>query len=97
MSYLEEQRKKAIELRNEPFKDSGRGMFNNQLCEFVLSDQNLNIWEGVREVAISYFHQNSISFWESINRPSGYLLSSQIACINHLFFIRQRKEIATAL
>ena len=97
MSYLEEQRKKAIELRNELFKDSGGGMFNNQPCEFVLSDQNLNIWEGVREDAIAYFHQNSISFWESINRPSGYLLSSQIACINHLFFIRQRQEVATAL
>ena len=97
MSYLEEQRAKAKELRNELFKDPGGGVFNNIPCDFVLNDQNLNIWEGVREDAIAYFQQNSISFWESINRPSGYLLSSQIACINHLFFARQRQEVATAL
>ena len=97
MSYLEEQRKKAIELRNELFKDPGGGMYNNQPREFVLKNQTLNIWKGIREEVIEYFHQNSISFWESINRPSGHLLSSQIACINHLFFMRQQQDIATAI
>ena len=97
MSYIEEQRKKAIGLRNELFKDPGGGMYNNQPWEFVLKDQTLNIWKGVRAEVIAYFHQNSISFWESINRPSGYLLSSQIACINHLFFMRQRQDVATVV
>lgn len=97
MSYLEEQRKKVTELRNELFKDPGGGMYDNQPREYVLKDQTLNIWTGVRKDVIAYFQQNSISFWESINKPSGYLLSSQIACINHLFFMRQRQDVATAV
>jgi hypothetical protein len=97
MSYLEEQRKKAIELRKMLFKDPGGGLFDNESREFVLNDQILNIWEGVRKDATAYFHQNSISFWESINKPSGHLLSSQIACINHLFFMRRRQDLASAV
>jgi len=97
MNYIEEQRKKATRLRSSLFKDPGGGVFDNQPCEFVLQDQNLNIWEGIREDAIAYFQDNSICFWESINRPTGHLLSSQIACVNHLFFLRQRLEVATAI
>lgn len=97
MSYLEVQRKKAIELRNELFKDSGGGLYENEPRKFVLKDQTLNIWEGVREDATAYFQQNSISFWESINKPSGHLLSSQISCINHLFFMRQRQDLVSAV
>lgn len=29
--------------------------------------------------------------------PTGHLLSSQMACLNHLYYIRQRKDIATSL
>lgn len=29
--------------------------------------------------------------------PTGHLLSSQIACVNHLYFIRQREDIATTI
>lgn len=97
MSYLEEQCKKAIDLRDEVFKDPGGGIYNNEPREFVLKDQTLNIWKGVREDATEYFHQNSISFWDSINKPSGHLLSSQIACINHLFFMRQRKDLVSTI
>ena len=97
MSYLEVQLKKAIELRNELFKDSGGGLYENEPRKFVLKDQTLNIWEGVREDATAYFQQNSISFWESINKPSGHLLSSQISCINHLFFMRQRQDLVSAV
>ncbi len=97
MSYIEGQLKKATKLRDILFKDPGGGMFDNQPSEVVLLDQSLNIWEGVRQDALEYFYQNSICFWESVNKPSGHLLSSQIACINHLFFMRQRQEVATAV
>ena len=97
MSYIEGQLKKATRLRDILFKDPGGGMFDNLPSEVVLLDQSLNIWEGVRQDALEYFNQNSICFWESVNKPSGHLLSSQIACINHLFFMRQRQEIATAV
>ena len=37
-------------------------------------------------------------WWESdCLTPSGHLLSSQIACVNHLYYIRQRKDLATAI
>lgn len=89
MSYLETQRKKAVGLRNIIFRDAGGGVFKNKEREFVLKEQALNIWAGVREDAISYFNRYNIPFWGSGNEPTGHILSSQIACINHLYFIRQ--------
>jgi hypothetical protein len=71
MSYIEEQLNKATRLRETLFKDPGGGMFDNQPSEYVLQNQNLNIWEGVRQDALEYYNQNSICFWESVNNPSG--------------------------
>ncbi len=34
---------------------------------------------------------------EDNTKPAGHLLSSQVACINHLYFDRQRKDVATAI
>ena len=97
MSYLEDQKRRAIALRDNYFKDPGGGIYDNAPHEYVLIDQILNIWSGIREDVIDYFTQNSIAFWDSVNKPSGNLLSSQIACLNHLFFIRQREDIATVV
>ena len=46
-----------------------------------------------------YFERNSIAWWmgDEKNEPTGHLLSSQVACINHLYFLRQRKDVATAI
>ena len=97
MSYLEEQKRKAITLRENYFKDPGGGVFDNIPSDYVLIDHKLNIWSGIREDVVEYFNQNSIAFWDSVNEPSGNLLSSQIACLNHLFFMRQREDIATVI
>lgn len=97
MSYIEKQRQKAIGLRDDIFKDPGGGVFKKSEREFVLKEPALNIWAGVREDAIAYFNRNNIPFWDSGNEPTGHLLSSQIACINHLYFVRQRHDIATAI
>jgi hypothetical protein len=97
MNYKELQRKKANGLRDELFKDPGGGQFKKLEREFVLKDPTLNLWAGIREDAISYFKRNNIPFWDSGNEPTGHLLSSQIACINHLYFVRQRGDIATAM
>jgi hypothetical protein len=97
MSYKELQRKKATGFRDELFKDPGGGQFKKLEREFVLKDPALNLWAGIREDAISYFKRNSIPFWDSGNEPTGHLLSSQIACINHLYFVRQRGDIATSI
>jgi hypothetical protein len=97
MNYKEQQRKKATELRDEVFKDPGGGHFKRFDRNFVLKDPALNLWAGIREDAINYFRRNKIPFWDSVNEPTGHLLSSQIACINHLYFVRQRGDIATSI
>jgi len=97
MNYKEQQRKRATGLRDEIFKDPGGGQFKSLDREFVLKDPSLNLWAGIREDAIDYFKRNNIPFWDSGNEPTGHLLSSQIACINHLFFVRQRGDIATSI
>lgn len=97
MGYLEDQKRKAITLRNNYFKDLGGGIYNNEPSDYVLMDNKSNIWSGIREDVIDYFTQHSIAFFDSVNEPSGYLLSSQISCLNHLFFIRQRDDVATAV
>ena len=97
MNYKEKQRQKAIDLRDELFRDPGDGVFKRSPREFVLSEPALNLWSGIREDAIGYFEANQISWWDAGNEPTGHLLSSQIACVNHLYFIRQREDCVTAI
>lgn len=98
MKYRETQRNKAIEIRNKIFRDPGSGIFMGKEREFVLEDPILNLWEGIRFDAVDYFRRNNIAWWKGkTEEPSGHLLSSQIACINHLYFFRQRKDGVTAI
>src|ERR1035437_1336513 len=94
MSYLETQRQKSVGLRDDIFKDPGGGIFKKSERVFVLKEPALNLWAGVREDVINYFSFYGIPFWDSGNEPTGHLLSSQIACLNHLYFIRQRVDVA---
>ena len=81
------------------FRDPGAGFFSKKEREFVLQDAKLNLWGGIRDDALEYFKKNSIAWWmgDENSEPTGHLLSSQVACINHLYFARQRKDIATAI
>ena len=97
MRYREQERKRAIGIRESVFRDPGNGVFFGKKREFVLNDSTLNLWENIREDAQEYFKRNKISWWMSKNKPSGHLLSSQIACINHLYYLRQKKDLATAV
>jgi hypothetical protein len=98
MNYREGQRQKAIDNREFLFKDPGSGIFSGKARPFVLKDPSLNLWDGIREDAKQYFKRNSIHWWRgNANDPTGHLLSSQVACLNHLYFVRQRKDIASAL
>lgn len=97
MSYLEDQRKKAITLRKELFEDKLLGIYKGKEREFVLSIPELNLWEGIRQPAIEYFKSNNISWWGNHDMPSGHLLSSQISCLNHLFILRENQEMASKI
>ncbi len=96
-SYKEVQEKRAISILHLLFKNPGGGSFRGLLRANVLSEPELNLWEGVRSDAIEYFMRNKIAWWDTTNKPTGHLLSSQIACLNHLYFVRQREDIASRI
>ncbi len=96
--YRETERRRACQSRDKVFRDRGGGLYNGKPRDFVLADPRLNLWGGIRDDAIDYFTTGSIVWHKgSQGLPTGHLLSSQVACINHLFFARQRKDVATAI
>jgi hypothetical protein len=98
MPYRDDQKKWAQDLLPEFFRAEGNGEINGKSYPFVLKKPQLNLWEGIREDAISYFNENKIPWWEGTDDgPTGHLVSSQVACVNHLFLLRQRKDLATTV
>ncbi len=97
MNYLETQRKKAIANRNEIFDDPGMGHFMGKDREFVLQDGDKNLFPPIKDDAIVYFKTYGIQWWKTGNVPPGHLLSSQVACVNHLFPLRKDAEAALAV
>lgn len=98
MSFLERERTRIVEARDRLFRDSGSGVFAGTPRGFVLEDADGNLWDGVRRDALGYFASQGIAWWKGEGEgPTGHLLSSQVACVNHLFALRQRRDAATAL
>src|SRR5262249_24953250 len=98
MSFRDRERSRMVGLRDGIFKDPCRGAFSDKPREFVLSEPALNLWEGIRQDALNYFKTNGIRWWRGERGdPTGHLLSSQIACVNHLYLLRQRPDLATAV
>jgi hypothetical protein len=98
MSFLESERRRLVAERDSLFKDPGAGAFSGKPREFVLSEASGNLWEGIRADAIEYFRRNRIPWWKGAgDDPTGHMLSSQIACVNHLYALRQRPELAKVL
>ena len=99
MSFAERERLRSTTERDRLFKDPGGGLFAGKPREFVLSDASKNLWEGIRADAIEYFTHNKIKWWfgGEGNEPTGHVLSSQVACVNHLYPLRQRPDLAKAI
>ncbi len=74
----------------------GGGSFMGKPREFVLKEAKNNLFSPIREDVVSYFEENKISWWGG-KAPSGHLLSSQISCLNHLFYIRKDKDIVLSI
>jgi len=96
--YRNYEKKKVIALiKNGWFNnDPGNGDFNGQDYKFVLKNNDNNFYKPIMEEAKEYFKYNDIEWWQGIE-PSKHALSSQIACINHLFQIRNDKEAVLAI
>jgi len=88
------EREKQLELlkNTDVFEnEKGGGKFIGKNREFVLLDGDKNLYAHIRENAKAYFEENGISWWQG-NKPNGHILSSQIACLNHLFPFRNDKD-----
>jgi len=94
MNYRECERQKVVRIRNDFFKDPGGGIYDNAQRLFVLIDPEKNLWDKIRSDVKTYFITNSIVWWPGSSIPPGHLLSSQVACVNHLFFLRNDKDAA---
>ena len=76
--------------------DKGKGYFMGKARPFVLKDGMNNLYEPIRNDVLRYFKDNEISWWGG-DKPSGHTLSSQIACLNHLFAIMNDKSSVLAM
>ncbi len=76
--------------------DKGNGYFRGIPRSFVLRNGMNNLYAPIREGVIKYFKDNKISWWGG-GKPSGHTLSSQIACLNHLFAIMNDKDAVLAM
>jgi restriction endonuclease-like protein len=98
--YQEEQRLKVVSLmrENDPIfeGDSGGEMYRKKYREFILMDSQKNLFPKIRSEVQEYFKENNISWWGG-GGPSGHVLSSQIACLNHLFYLKNDFDGVTSL
>lgn len=94
LNYQEKERTKAVNLINTTniFRGGKAGkVFMTKPREFVLFEGEKNLHEPIVNDVINYFSKNKISWWGG-SKPTGHVLSSQIACLNHLFEIRNDKK-----
>ena len=73
MNYRESERKKALRIRDEFFKDPGNGEHLKFKYPFVLERAEKNLWTKIRKEAIKYFADNEIVWWPGSDQPSGHL------------------------
>jgi len=98
LRYKEEQRLRGVRLVEKQFfyGAEGGGLFFRKSREFVLQDRKTNLYKDITNDAIRYFYLNGIAWWGG-RYVTGHILSSQVACLNHLFAIRRDKEKVLAL
>jgi hypothetical protein len=94
MSYKEKEKQRQLQLLIEDsslFNNAKRGaLYRNIPRDFFLADIDAknNLYNSIINDALKYFHDNKISWWGGTT-VTGHLLSSQVACLNHLFAIRK--------
>ena len=94
MEYNEEQRI----VQSEFFDDKGGGLFNQKAYNFVLREEfrKDNLFNDIANDAINYFKMNKIGWWRGKDDlPTNHMLSSQVSCVNHLFWLQDNENAAT--
>jgi hypothetical protein len=96
--YIDNEKSKIVKKREELFNDPGYGEYDGKKYPFVLSKSELNLWDAIRDDSIKYFKENDIQWHKGKDGlPTGHLLSSQIACINHLFYLRDKQNLVSLI
>lgn len=81
---------KLLELHPQWFNnDKGGGVFRGNSYPFILTNPINNLFEGFRDDALFYMKENHIK-WHT---QWGNMKSSQVACFNHLFGIRNCQKL----
>ncbi len=75
--------------------DKGGGLFRNKCYPFILQSADNNLYKPILQSAKDYFVYNKIAWWGGSITP--HPLSSQLACLNHLFPLRNDKEAVLSL
>lgn len=100
--YRTKEKLRQLELLNNEssvfYGAHGGGTFSNRSWEFCIKDEesHKNLYKDIVTDCLEYFKKEHIVFWGSEGIPN-HILSSQIACLNHLFAIRQDKELVLQL
>lgn len=77
--------------------DIFNGIYRKKPREFVLSNWKNNLFREISQILLlSYFNDNKISWWGG-KKPTGHILSSQIACLNYLFAIRTDRDAVLSI
>jgi len=106
--YREIERKRVVALlksSNIFNDDPGGGEFGGHKYDFALVDEKNNLYSLLLDenniniennTVIKYFEDNMIAWWRG-DEPTCHVLSSQIACLNHLFYLRYDKTAVKQL
>ena len=70
--------------------DNGYGVFRGKQRPFILNQAINNLYPKIAEDCLDYFNFNNINWWSG--KLTNHTLSSQVACLNHLFLIRNDKK-----
>jgi hypothetical protein len=98
--FKEKERKNAISKikSSNPVFYGGIGgvLFMGKKRDFILINEGKNFYYKIYPQVLDYFTKNKIAWWGG-NKPTGNVLSSQIACLNHLFDLRKDKKAVLSL
>ncbi|MCL2181154.1 MAG: hypothetical protein FWB83_08500 [Treponema sp.] len=96
--YRNQEKRKVVSLIDKGWfnNDPGDGVFGDSNYKFILKNSDNNFYPPILRDAKEYFKYNNISWWKG-SEATGHALSSQIACINHLYPIRYDKEAVLAV
>jgi hypothetical protein len=106
MSYKSKQYTNAVEFKAN-LRDTEENEYiiivNGKPYHHFVRKTYLNLWKDIRTDALDYFSKKEIH-WHTNSMennpetiPEGDMLSSQVSCVNHLFFLRKNQDYAGAI